>query len=355
MAPRNQEVFTDLNGNSDGDDAALGGTEAERLEAQLVGMSQEPAGAATIKDEDLQISDDEEAEAGAAGADSTPGDEEEEEIDPAGGADEILSDFDPKDVQLLLKDAEMIDMRANQIKENKARAEADITAATAAMETAQEAGDTKANIAATQKYTAATIALQTATNDGTAVAAQQASIKTQAQALLAKAPKDAQGQPILDGTSPARRAASVKQEQAQRGSKLLPKFKSANTWFGNAKYAKQTARLIQLDKGLAAEGGVSKDDPKYFQVLGERFNREFPGLYKTTDGKPIATGQRQRGSGTPIPGQGGGGNGGAAVPASKVKLVQADLGLMAKFGMDPQNMEHRRSYLAEKRAMAGTA
>lgn len=350
MAPRTrvEEEFTDLSGQPDGtpDD------QAGELERGLAGLSR--GDDAEIKDEDLEVLTEEEEEEGQSGG-ADEGDEEEGDEDGADdGAASGESDFDPKDVQILLKDAELLDEKEKAAKNSQERAEADIKAAKAAMKTAKEAGDTDADIDATEAFSKATVALENAKATVAHVAGQKTALQGRAKELFAKAPKDAEGNAIVDGTKPARRAAAAETKE----SKLVPKFKTANKWFGNANYKKQQQRLIELDRGLAAEGRLNKNDPKYFTELGNRFNREFPGLYRDLDGKPIATGERRRSAGAPIPGSGnsgrgagGGADGGRS--AEKVGLVQADLKLMQQFGMDPDNKEHRRTFLSEKRQLAG--
>jgi hypothetical protein len=348
MAPRAnpEEVFTDLSGNPDGTPAA----EADELERGLAALSRDKD---EIPDDDLEVVD-EDAEDGTAAAGAADGDEEGEEDEDGEAETGTASDFDPKDVQLLLAQAEVLDEREKAAKTAETQATADIAAARAKMKAAKEAGDTDGDIDATDAYTKATIALENAKAAVSGITAQKATLGVRAKELFAKAPKDADGNAIVDGSAgPTKKQREV---AAEKPSKLVPKFKSANKWFGNAQYAKQQKRLLELDRGLGAEGVLSKNDPAYFKELGIRFNREFPGLYRDLDGKPIATGQRQRGSGAPIPGNGGGGAAGRTdkTPASKVSLVEADIEQMRKFNMDPDNMEHRRSWLAEKRSLAAS-
>jgi hypothetical protein len=113
-----------------------------------------------------------------------------------------------------------------------------------------------------------------------------------------------------------------------------------------------------LDQELASEGKIDKNTPAYFAELGKRFNRVYPGLYKGLDGKPIATGQRERGrgagDGNAIPSSAGGGSGtrpsGTPDPKS-IRLTSDDIKQMAKFGFE-DTPTNRRSWLTEKRAMA---
>ena len=344
--PRPEEVFTDLSGNAD---PGTTGDEAEALEHALV---TEGAANIEIPDVDLEVVDDDELS--GPNDDEDEDEDEEEEGDEDEGDGEVVNgaDFDPKDVQLLVKDAELLDEREKAAKTAVDQATANIAAAKSAMKTAKEAGDTDADIASTEAFSKATVALERANDALTQVTSAKAGLKTRAQELFAKAPKDAEGKPILDGSVRTRAAGAQKVEKP---SKLVPKFVELNPWFNNKKFAKQADKLKAIDRGLAAERpDLDKNTPEYFTELGKRFNREYPGLYKNLDGKPMATGQRRRGNGTPIPGgaSGGGGGGAGPVDANQVKLTNSDLGLMRQFGMDPDNKDHRRNFLAEKRAQA---
>lgn len=350
MAPREEpeEVFTDLAGRPDPDSKAADAALLDKAGTDKLG----------IKDEDLVIQDeDEEEEAPVATlepAEEEPDedeeeDEEEEVVAPVAGAD-----FDPKDVQLVLKDAALLDANLAHAKDRKDRAEADLVSAKSELKRAKEAGDTDADIAATEKFAKATAAQAAADNDLRAYETQRQDLAARANAIIAKAPKGADGKPILDGTHVA--PVAEKQPKAEKASKLLPKFKAANAWFSNAKYKKQADALLALDRGMAAEGRFNKHTPEYFAELGRRFNREHPGLFKGLDGKPVATGERKSRVGAPIPG--GGNNIGAPAPtedSNKVKFTTGDVDLMKKFGMDPDDMGQRRQWLAEKRSMAGRA
>lgn len=357
--PREQEIFTDLSGKPD--PVAGSETDLESLERGLATLSPKDS---KIDDADLEVVGDDEIDTGAAEAEAeaarlaaaaadkpAPGTEPEEDE-----AEEVVTgaaDFDPKDVVILTKDAELLDTREANLTQAEVRGKADVEAALDAMKKAKEAGDTDGDIAATKAYTAATIALRDATDGLKQVLADKAGLKARAQDLYARAPKDAAGKPILTGEpGKVRRAAKV-DETKNRPSKLADAFRKLNPWFGHAKYKDQTELLKKLDAGLAAEGRLNKDDPAYFTELGRRMNAEKPGLYKNLDGKPIATGQRQRAAGGFIPGSGGGaGGGGGEQPVSQVKLVANDLVEMRKFGMDPDSKDHRRQWLQSKREIA---
>lgn len=346
------EIFTNLDGTpdvADREDSELS------LDDTLLGEARRRKGRGGIADEELEVVGDDED--GDEDADDEAGAEDEDAEIPGDEAEEVVagaSDFDPKDVQILVKDAEILDTKVANFTQLKERADADMKTAVARLKTAKEAGDTDGDIQATQDYAAAMNASQTAQNALDALGRDKMSLKARADDLFARAPKDAAGKPDLTGRAKATPAAPA----APKPSKLIGKFKAANPWFGNSKYAAQQERLKQLDRGLAAEGILNKDTPEYFVELGKRFNREHPGLYKTTEGKLIATGARRRGNGGRtgiVPNGGGsGGGGGPKVPANKIGLTKDDLDQMRRFKMDPENMEHRRQWLSTKRELART-
>jgi hypothetical protein len=346
------EIFTDLHGNPDpvvdSDLAVLDGDD-------LADVDVDKGGKAAKIDPDLLVADDDEDDAAneavaaaAIAAAAAAEEEEEEEVEdkPAAAA---VSDFDPKDVQIVLLETRNLEAREERVKSDKARAESDLLAAKAELERAKEAGETKAEIAAMEKFADAKTAHGNAVNALENIEGEKRGLAGRARDLIAKAPKNEKGEAILDGSH---RAATVEAPAKAKGSKLIPKFQEKNPWFSDAKYAAQAATLRGIDAGMAAEKKLNKNDPAYFDELGRRFNKVYPGLYKGLDGKVIATGQRQRGSGTPVPGSGGGGggNGGGGERGGKVKITREDLVQMPKFGMDPSNMKHRAIWLTEKRA-----
>ncbi len=351
------EIFTDLHGNPDPvDDKDL-----SVLDEDDLGQVPESGKKKAEVDPDLLVDDEDEDEDAAAAAaaaaaadeDDEGEDEEDEEEAPADVGQ--ASDFDPKDVQIVLLETRNLEGRENTEKANKDRATADIAAAEAAMLKAKEDGDSKADVAATKAFAAATVALDKAEAELRGIEDEKRALASRARELLNKAPKNEKGEAILDGShraAPTRTEAPAK----PKGSKLVPKFVEKNAWFSDPKYAAQAATLRGIDAGLAAEKKLNKNDPAYWEEMGRRFNKVYPGLYKGLDGKVVATGQRQRGSGTPVPGSGGGGgNANTGGSGGKVKLTREDLTQMPKFGMDPNNMEHRKIWLTEKRAQERAA
>lgn len=341
-AQQDEEVFEDLPSN--GGLPADGGADLGAL------MDDED-------DEDLEVADegDEEEgdEDGAREDEEDGGDEGGEEADDQPAAAAVV-EFDPKDVVILTGRIEAMELREAQATQAKTRAEGDITRAKAAMEAAMEAGNTKDSIAAQEDFANAKIALENANGAINAIAGHKAALTRDAQALLARAPRNAQGQIILDQkveAAPARAAAT-----APKVAPAVQKWLGDNKWYGDPKFSAQATTLQGLDSALAKENKLKKGSPEYLRELGTRFNRVFPGIYKM-DGKPLATGARQRGNGNgrggPIPA----GDGGAGRPApkpqgGKVVLTNQDLKDMAKFGMDPDSKAARRSWLTEKRALA---
>lgn len=358
MAPRparrlaaDNEAFSDLEESDDKDRGNSVVVEGEpgaddEISDDDIDVDEDPAALdPDAEDEDPDAEDED-------GAEEDPDDADEPEAVAAAPVAAGVEAFDPKDVRILALEAGNLEERKSRATETETRAKADIEAAKADMEAAQDAGNTKANIAATEKFSNAKIALETATRQLDGIKLAEGDLIRRAQALQAKAPKGADGKPDLTGTVERRQAVEPK---PSTGSKLLGAFKKANPWFGDPKYKKQTDAIMRIDRGLNAERPGQKDKKSYFMEMGVRMNREFPGVYKNLDGKPVATGRRERGAGPGVPGGAGGsaGGGGArAVSANKLKLDQGDLSQMRMFGMDPDNKEHRRNWLVEKRALA---
>lgn len=347
-----EEIFTDLNGTPESAPAA----EIELLDD--ITLVDQPEKVRRQEDNsDLEVVDDEVDEAAAA---ATPAaeDEVDEEIEEV-PAQAAVEGFDPKDVQIVVLQSSALEQREKTTKSAQERAKADAEEAKTAIIAAKESGDSKAEVTAMEKFADAKAAYQTAAAQLENIATEKAGIASRAQALMARAPKGADGKPILTEKVEAReaRAAGTKVvEPGQgKGSKLTAKFLGHNAWFNDPKQAAAKETLLGIDRAMAKEGKLDKNDPVYFKEMGTRFNKLHPGVYKDLDGKPIATGQRQRGSGTPVPGGaggGGGGGGGSQQQAGKVRLTSADLDQMRVFGLDPSDMKARRAWLNEKIAAA---
>lgn len=348
MAPRKpaeeEEVFTDLQGNPETTQLSDDPLDlADELETQLTESERRREAA---EDDDLKVVDDEE---------ETPPGEVEEEIEQPEVAEpevergEDVVEFDPKDAQIVIAEFRNLELRETSAKDTLARADADIAAAEKEMETALEAGDSKANVAGTKKFAAAMVAKSNAETLIANLTTEKAGIASRAQAVMAKAPKDAQGKPILTERV-VRQATPAK----NAGSKLFPDFVKHNKWFNDPNNATKRQILISLDSDLNKEGKLDKNTPAYFDELGKRFNRVHPGLFKTPAGKPIATGTQTRRAGTPIPSGGGGGgtpNRGGFDPKS-IKLTNSDLQQMRTFGMDPSKKADKKQWLASLRETA---
>lgn len=348
------EVFTDLQGNPDKDDQSA----ADQLDALAFGADDE------ISDDDLEVSQDDgqggKAAAEDDGQDDGQGDDDQGGADDGQGDDgeaELEADpgVDPKDIEIITLRSEMLEGRENTAKGAKDRAEQDLKDAEDAMLAAKEAGDSKADVEASKKFAKATVALQTAENNLVEIGTAKRQLAGLAQALIAKLPKDAEGKPVMPqhGARPAPRREATGRAPTQQGSKLAPTFFAKNKWFNDPKFKAQRATLLGLDSALKAEGKLDMNSPAWFDELGKRFNKVYPGVYKNLDGKPVATGERRRGVGTQAPGEGGGGGQPARQQqGGKVMLTNNDLSLMRKFGMDPENKDHRKNWLIEKRAAA---
>jgi hypothetical protein len=358
MAPRRDqdlEIFTDLHGTPDTAPAA----DVELLDDLEPGAGKKKP--ADDEDDDLEIADESGAEGdetdGQGGeAPAAESEEEDEDVDgtgePVAQADpEIL--FNPADVQVIIAESTNLELRENTTKEVLERAKKDAADAKEAMAAAMEAGDTKAHVAAAEKFADAKGAFQTATAKLENIGSEKANLAARAKAIIAKAPKNDKGEAVVDKVvfKPTTNAAPAR-EAAPKGSKLLPKFLEQNTWFNDPKKAGLKAVLVGIDTAMAAEKKLDKNSPEWFAEMGKRFNKLHPGVYKGLDGKLIATGTRQRGAGTGIPGSGGGGGGAQQQQGGKIRLTSEDVQQMRVFNLDPDDKAVRRAWLNEKIASA---
>jgi hypothetical protein len=345
-----EEVFTDLRGNPDTDAPDL--IKDMTLDEELTADAQERRKVRAEHDADLEIvdeDDDDELDDEGADGEDDEGDEEVVAPEPVVAATEGEIIFDPKDAQILAGQAQNLDAREATAKSNADRAKADIEQLKADLEAAQEAGESKKVVNLIDKLADAKVAAANAAGDLQGLVRERQGLIQRAQSLLSKARKDAAGNPIMEIVR-----AEPKVQPARQGSQLFPKFLKQNPWFNDQKNADKVVALRGLDAALNKEGKLDKNSPEYFDELGRRFNRVYPGLYKTLDGKLIATGRRQRNNGrgaAPVP-SGGGGGGGGRVNVREIRLDNSDLAQMRKFGMDPQNKEHLRQWLSTKRADA---
>jgi hypothetical protein len=364
MAPRRTaaaeddfEDFTDLRGNPDPDfdtetddlnfDDEIA-AESERRSSKKRPASEKDLDDPFADDPDLKVAEEESEPSPIIDEGEEPA---AEEAAPAAAQAEGEIIFDPKDVQIVVGEANALDAREAVAKRDEERFKAERDRLNADLEAAQDAGDSKkvvrltndlADLVANQRQNA--VDLQT-------IAHQRADVKARANALLARAPRDAAGNPVVDQVVRAQTKAAPAQQQ---GSKLTPQFLQHNKWFTDPKYASKAAVLRALDRDLSAEGKLDKDTPEYFVELGKRFNRLHPGIIKTTDGRAIATGTRTRGNGSgaaPVP-SGTSGVQRQPVNPKEVKLDNADLREMRRFGMDPAIPAHRRQWLFDKRQLA---
>lgn len=238
-----------------------------------------------------------------------------------------------RDVQLIRQRADSLQSKEGYVASQKENAQRLLESAKAALKTAKEDGETDAEIAANEQFFQARQLLQTAEAAEKEIANQKEALKSDAKKLL-----DRRREIDSGGGQP---------QQPRGGSKLFPKWQSHNKWFDDPKHSAKRIALAGIDAALTAEGKLDKDTPKYFEELGRRFNKLYPGVYRTVDGKQVATGKRQRRPGPGVPGSAGTKN---LKKKRSIRLEASDRDTMEKFGMDPQNKEHLRRFLAEKKS-----
>lgn len=319
-----EEVFTDLHGNVDLDEDE---DDAEILQ--------------TIDEDGGEPPEDEEEETEDAPT-SEGGDPVIEQTEPP-GEDERDLKLRFKDVELIASRAENLDIRESHFKTAKTNAEKTLTTAAARLKAAKEAGNTDDEIAAQQEWLDARDTVRSAD----AAFGQIETTRNMLRGELSKLGYD----PKTNSFARATAATGTERQRSAPASKHAPAFLKANAaWLQDVKNRAHVEALAAMDKALLAEGKIDKDDLKYFEELGKRFNRYKPGLIRSLDGKLVATGSRQRG------------NGGGVTPSTGVarqstdenatKLTNADLKEIRKFGMDPNDKKVRANWLREKRSMA---
>lgn len=342
------EIFTDLSGVPDAEGSAdpmdLGDIESDLQE------SAEKRRARAEADAELQVVD-------TDGTEGAEGDDVDTDAPAAEAGDEVSEEpqigrviFDPKDVQIIIAQAQSLDFQEQTAKRDQERAKSDVEAANKALAAALEAGNTEANVAATNALADAKVAFVNAGQQLQNIAGNKANVAARAKELLGRAPKDGAGNPIVDQV-----VHETVAPKAKGGSKLYPDFLKHNAWFNDPKHDSKRNILIGLDQDLSRDKKLDKNTPEYWAELGRRFNAVSPGLMKTPDGKMIATGQRQRRAGTGAPSGASSGPVGAAPPAespNNIRLTSDDLKQMRVFGMDPSNMGARRQWLMSKREVA---
>lgn len=344
-----EEIFTDLTGNPDEGD--LPTTVIDRDDENRLTEQPEQRRRVRQDEAELEIVDEpgeDELEEEIVPVEEPPAEPEMETV--------LLSDYDPKDYQILARDAQLLKERETNATQAKTDAEATIKTLEASLAAAKEAGNTKDEVAATLAIGRAMQAQSNAQNMLDAVAQERTNIQSRYDALKAKAEKDAAGNPLWDKKpEPVTRPKAGGARQPGAGpSKLFTGWVKHNGWFNDPKFAPQREFLAGIDRAMAAEGKIKKDDPAYFAEMGQRFNRQYPGIFKSVEGKPVATGQRVRGGaqgakgrGIPVPS--------STTPSSRqqgnVRLTTQDVEQMRTFGLDPDDMNVRRSWLTEKRAL----
>jgi len=280
-----------------------------------------------IRDEDLDfVDEDEEDEEPADVYQDAPVAEASPQPDPA------MRAIYERDVEIIRQRAATLQSQETFVRSQKDQTVKTIEAAKKALKAAMEEGDTDAEIEANETILNARQVYNTAIQAEHEVENYKRNLRSEAQNLLAR--KD-------QSFAPA--------QKKNDGSSLFPKWRTKNAWFDDTKHSPQRVALIGLDAALSAEGKLDMNTPEYFSELGRRFNRVYPGMYKDSDGRQIATGKRKRGRGPSVP---SGGSAPRARSTNKIRLTSDDKDIMEKFGMDPDDESHRRRWLAEKRSQA---
>lgn len=346
-----EEIFTDLRGNPEPstleDDAP-----PKRKKSQIQADADSLA--------DLGDDDDEDADPLAMDGDDEDGDladpeDEEEEEAPADEGDEPVIEEpqgeDPRDLRVRQATLALLEERAQRLQEQEGiatgtieRSERAMTAATARIKAAKEAGNTDDEMAALTEWSEARDAIASAKQAITLISTRRSVIKDD----LDKIGFDGKTGQLVEREAP-RQAAKLTGNAA--------KFLDTNKkWMSDPKLKTKADLLFQIDRDMGSESKWQglKAKPEYFEELGRRFNRVAPGLARGLDGKLIATAARTRGTGASA----GTGSVGVArdatgkqVRGGKVKFEESDKRAMLKFGLDPGKKTHRANWLREKAAV----
>ena len=135
------------------------------------------------------------------------------------------------------------------------------------------------------------------------------------------------------------------QAQQQRATRipLAEKWLHANQrWFTDRNYEVEKAGILAIDAQVAAEG-LDKNSPDYYRELDKRIDSKFPHLRKrgqARTGSPVAPVSAAPAS---APSSGG---------KTRVTVTRADLSAMQRFGLDPNNKEHIREFVRQRRPAA---
>lgn len=131
---------------------------------------------------------------------------------------------------------------------------------------------------------------------------------------------------------------------------LASRWQSQNAaWLNDPKHRPKVAYLTELDRQLAAEGNDPNSDD-YFKELTKRMKKTFPDLgVRHVDGKPPATGQRQRGGSKGSPVAAAKQTAGADKPnGNRVKITGDDLRMMRRLRLDTSNKDVLKAYARNK-------
>jgi hypothetical protein len=120
-------------------------------------------------------------------------------------------------------------------------------------------------------------------------------------------------------------------------------------WMNDPAKRGHLAFLKELDKEMAASGRNPQTED-YYKEMTRRMNKEFPSLgVRHIDGKPPASGQRQRGGGKGSPVAGAKpSNGSAPNQSNKVQLTAEDLRMMRTLKLDTSNKDTLKEFAKNK-------
>lgn len=350
-----EEIFTDLRGNPDpspSDADVLNDLSAKPArKSKVQADAEDQADPDDDDDSDPLMMDD--VDEGEDPDPSEAADEEDEEA-PAEEEIEEPTGEDPRDLQLRKARLDLLEERAqrfaeqaNTAKSIKEQAARTMESATARIKAAKEAGNTDDEMAAQKDYLDAR---ENITRADSAIG-----MIENGRALL-KADLDKIGFDFKTGQLVERTT-----ERTAAPAKLTgnaAKFIEANKkWMNDPKFKTKSDLLFQLDRDMGNDPKWKglKAKPEYFEELGKRFNRVAPGVARGLDGKLIATGSRQRGTGASA-GTGSTGvsrdtTGRPLKEAGKVRFEESDKREMQKFGLDPGRKTHRAAWLREKQSV----
>jgi len=126
-----------------------------------------------------------------------------------------------------------------------------------------------------------------------------------------------------------------------------------NSWYSRSGFERQTRVANEVDAKLASEG-YDQTSPEYFEEMDKRLRKRLPGFFDDQEDHESSdrdTPPRKRTRpGNTVAGVDGDDRGAVrAVQSGKVTLGPEDFAVMRRFGLDPKNPEHLKSFAAERR------